>query len=196
MVLWLNGAFGSGKTTAAAELHRRLPGSFVYDPENAGYFLRRNEPKSLQAPDFQDEPLWREINLALLGRIAREYPGTVIVPMTLVNPACFERLVGGLRAQGVRVDHYVLGAAEQTLYRRLRGRLEGRSSWAAARVGACIEAFRDPRFATVIETDALSPAQVAERIAGASGLALLPDRRPAPLRWLGRRLETLRHIRG
>ena len=36
MVIWLNGAFGAGKTQTAYELHRRLPDSFVYDPENAG----------------------------------------------------------------------------------------------------------------------------------------------------------------
>ena len=45
MILWINGAFGSGKTTTAYELHRRLkPLSYVYDPENVGYFLRKNEP--------------------------------------------------------------------------------------------------------------------------------------------------------
>ena len=40
MIIWLNGAFGAGKTQTAYELHRRLPGSYVYDPENAGFFMR------------------------------------------------------------------------------------------------------------------------------------------------------------
>ncbi|MBQ9717880.1 MAG: tunicamycin resistance protein, partial [Clostridia bacterium] len=38
MILWINGTFGSGKTQTAAELHRRIPDSFVYDPENVGYW--------------------------------------------------------------------------------------------------------------------------------------------------------------
>ena len=42
MILWLNGSFGAGKTTVAHELQRRLPDAFVYDPENVGYFLRKN----------------------------------------------------------------------------------------------------------------------------------------------------------
>ncbi len=54
MIVWLNGAFGAGKTTAAYELHRRLENSFVYDPENAGCFLRKNMPEECHTPDFQD----------------------------------------------------------------------------------------------------------------------------------------------
>ncbi|MEU4715141.1 hypothetical protein AB0F73_15975 [Micromonospora purpureochromogenes] len=33
MIVWLNGAFGAGKTTVAAELCRRLPGARRFDPE-------------------------------------------------------------------------------------------------------------------------------------------------------------------
>ena len=61
MIIWLNGAFGAGKTTAAYELHRRLAGSLVYDPEEVGYFLRRSAP-CFRTPDFQDLPLWRALN--------------------------------------------------------------------------------------------------------------------------------------
>ncbi len=66
MIIWLNGAFGAGKTTAACELHRRLPDSFVYDPENIGYFLRKNTPPQCGRPDFQDIPLWRGFNYEAL----------------------------------------------------------------------------------------------------------------------------------
>lgn len=36
MIIWINGAFGSGKTQTAYELCRRMRGAYVYDPENAG----------------------------------------------------------------------------------------------------------------------------------------------------------------
>ena len=39
MIIWINGAFGSGKTQAAYELCRRMRGAYVYDPENAGCFI-------------------------------------------------------------------------------------------------------------------------------------------------------------
>ncbi|GAA5154031.1 hypothetical protein GCM10023321_25230 [Pseudonocardia eucalypti] len=41
MLMWINGPFGGGKTQTACELHRRLPGSLVCDPEEVGYGLRR-----------------------------------------------------------------------------------------------------------------------------------------------------------
>ena len=57
MIIWLNGAFGAGKTQTAYELRRRLPGSYVYDPENAGFFIRDNLPPGLGLDDFQDFPM-------------------------------------------------------------------------------------------------------------------------------------------
>ncbi len=47
-IIWLNGAFGAGKTQTAYELHRRLENSFVYDPENIGFFFNQNLPSELK----------------------------------------------------------------------------------------------------------------------------------------------------
>lgn len=86
MIIWLNGAFGSGKTTNAFELKRRLPNSFVYDPENIGYFIRENIPKELHESNFQDHEQWRIFNYEMLKYISNTYEGTVIVPMTIFHP--------------------------------------------------------------------------------------------------------------
>ena len=42
MIIWLNGTFGCGKTSTAAELHSLVPSSRVFDPETVGYMLRPN----------------------------------------------------------------------------------------------------------------------------------------------------------
>ena len=81
MIIWLNGAFGAGKTHTAYELKRRLPNACVYDPENAGYFIRKNLPPSIHVDDFQDYPMWRTCNLAILDYIAAHYEGDIIVPI-------------------------------------------------------------------------------------------------------------------
>lgn len=39
MIIWINGAFGGGKTTLAEELQRRLPHAILFDPEYVGYLL-------------------------------------------------------------------------------------------------------------------------------------------------------------
>jgi uridine kinase len=40
VIVWINGAFGAGKTTLAGELHRRLPDALAFDPEYVGYLER------------------------------------------------------------------------------------------------------------------------------------------------------------
>ena len=50
MVIWINGAFGSGKTTAAMLLHSKIENSYVYDPENVGTFLCSNMPSWISFP--------------------------------------------------------------------------------------------------------------------------------------------------
>ncbi|MEJ8302737.1 AAA family ATPase [Saccharibacillus sacchari] len=171
MILWINGAFGSGKTTTAEELQRRIPGSFLYDPENVGYFIRTVFPANLLRSDFQDHKIWREINVSLLGDLAREYPGTIIVPMTLVNPDYFEELVGQLRAQGIEIRHFTLMAERETLLQRLSKRGDDADSWSAQQIDRCQAAFSQERFGEHIETDHLTTEEVIQRIIGRCGIA-------------------------
>ncbi len=87
MMIWINGAFGAGKTTLADELHRRLPDALAFDPEYVlGHILARWVP-SAPSGDFQDIPLWRKLGLAEFAiGMAAEYGQPMIIPMTLVNP--------------------------------------------------------------------------------------------------------------
>jgi len=48
MLLWINGPFGGGKTQTAYEIRRRLPGSVICDPEEAGYGLHKMMPRGLR----------------------------------------------------------------------------------------------------------------------------------------------------
>jgi adenylylsulfate kinase-like enzyme len=40
VIVWLNGTFGCGKSTTAAELRLLVPSSRVFDPETVGYMLQ------------------------------------------------------------------------------------------------------------------------------------------------------------
>ena len=61
MIVWINGPFGVGKTTLAVELAARIENSFIFDPEEVGFMIRKLTPPSKQLADFQDYPLWREL---------------------------------------------------------------------------------------------------------------------------------------
>lgn len=59
MILWVNGAYGIGKTSVCNELQNRLPVSHLFDPEAIGDVIRNVLPLSLWKDDFQDYPFWR-----------------------------------------------------------------------------------------------------------------------------------------
>lgn len=177
MIIWLNGTFGSGKTTTAYELQKRVPNSFVYDPERFGYVLMANIPKEMLKEDFQDYTIWRESNYALLKQVAEGYKGIIIVPMTLTNELYFEDIIGRLKADGIEVKHYTLAASPQTVQKRLRKRLEGKNSWAYQQIDKRLELLANNAFKEHIQTDRKTIEEVVETIAHRSGITLLPDHR-------------------
>ncbi len=194
MIIWLNGAFGAGKTQTAYELHRRLARSYVYDPENIGYFIRDNIPSEISKPDFQDHPMWRSFNLEMLDHIASHYDGDVIVPMTITNRAYYDELVGAL-AEKHPLRHYILWASRKTLLKRLAYRFERRSSWGAQQIRRCLDAFEHEITEQKILTDDLSIDEVVEKIAELSGLTLAKDRQNGFQKRLDRLATQCRHIR-
>ncbi len=200
--MWINGPFGGGKTQTAFELRRRLAGSVVCDPERVGFGLHRMMPPGLRG-DFQDFPAWRQGVFEVLDLVLTRHGGTVIAPMTVVEPQYFGETVGRLRDRGHDVRHFALLASRETVLRRLRERGFGhvlqfaagmdaplrRESFAVSRLDLCLERLRDPQFAAQLWTDQLTIPQVADRIASSAGLTLAPDR-DSPLRGRLRRTWT------
>ena len=182
MIIWLNGAFGAGKTTVACELECRLTGAYLYDPENIGYFLRKNTPHQCHTLDFQDTPLWRSFNYEALKMIAGNYPGTIIVPMTLVNRTYYEEIIGKLQVDGIEVKHFILYASRETILKRLRMRNLGlsilqRESFAVNAIPRCLDFFDQQVTEVKLQTDKMSVDEVVEAVAAQSGLILRPDSR-------------------
>ena len=178
MLIWINGPFGGGKTATAFELRRRLADSVVCDPEHLGFGLHRMLPPRLRT-DFQDLVTWRQGVHEILDLAAREHPGPVIVPMTLTNPRYLAQTVGRLRQDGHDVRHFSLLAERATVLRRLNKRGFGfglkREQWAVDRLDECLTRLRDDAFATHIDTDSRSVAQVADAIAREADLPIAPD---------------------
>jgi len=179
MIIWINGAFGAGKTTAAKRLAGRVEGAGLFDPEEIGFLLRRVTPGSKQ-PDFQDEPLWRQWTFDAIDEIAGRQQVTV-VPMTLTNTQYFDEIVGRLREKGHEVHHVTLMTSKKTIRRRLLKRLEGRKSWAYQQAEQRLAALAAERFAFHLKTDDMSKEEVVQALALRFGL-LLSDKRQGRMR--------------
>ncbi len=197
MIIWLNGAFGSGKTQTAYELQRRIPNSYVYDPENAGAFIRRNVPepvKRLDNGDYQNYPMWRRFNLEMLSYIAEHYDGIIIVPMTITNRQYFDELVGGL-SKRYTMKHFILFASKETIIKRLSSRFERKNSWPELQIDRCIKAFTTDICDMRVDTDSMAIYEVAERIANLAGITLTQDKRSHVRRLLDKLITQYKHIR-
>jgi RimJ/RimL family protein N-acetyltransferase len=169
-LVWLNGTFGAGKSSAAAELKRRRTDLVVFDPEMIGFVLR--ESVALPTGDFQDLPEWREVVAATCVSLARHQAGPVLVPMTLWRPAYVQEIFATLRAAAVNVVHVLLDASDGVLAARID---------ADPRQPPEATAFRRARLADyqaarawlrttadlTIDSDSLSVSEVADEIGSA-----------------------------
>lgn len=200
--MWINGAFGAGKTQTAYELHRRLPTAHVADPELIGFAVHRMLPTSARG-DFQDRPQWRSAVVATLADAVAANDGPVIVPMTLVNPDYFDEIMSGLAAADVEVRHYALTASPDTLRQRLRtrsgywlGRAVGRDeTWAMQQIDRCVAALQSERFAEHVATDDRAIDEVVEDIAARADLPLAGARMSRVRYQVRRAAVGVRHIR-
>ena len=168
-VVWINGAFGAGKSAVAKRLAAAMPDAAVFDPEPLARLIRNATPPSRRPSDYQDSALWRHLTVeAVLGLASAA--DVVIVPMTVIDEGYFQDIVGVLRTSGVQVHHFSLTARPATIRRRLLKRQVTRlahprsTRWALDRVERCCAALSGSTFREQIDTDALTVTDIVNRI--------------------------------
>ncbi|MFG3527442.1 AAA family ATPase [Streptomyces sp. NPDC047917] len=174
MIIWVNGPFGGGKTTLAAQLHQHLADAITTDPEDIGFLLRKSigdHPD--RQKDFQDYPMWRE----LVARVCTEldhfaHGGPVITPMTLLRREYADDIFDALHKDGIVVRHLLVHADSDTIRARIEASMEFPDN---EELSEKVRAFRrrkltdyEQAYATwlceradVIDTTELNPEQVA-----------------------------------
>ena len=168
MIVFLNGAFGVGKTTVAERLVERIPNSLLFDAEMAGYFLRAVVKPVEQPDDFQHLPMWRTLTVMTARWLQERYGRTLIMPMTIWRAAYFDEVMSGLRAFEPKLYHFCLTATEATLTERLRGRGDRPEvlAWCLEQARHCLPVFQSPAFAEQIATDGQTPDALVEEVLG------------------------------
>ena len=150
-IIWLNGAFGVGKTTVTARLADRIPGARIADPERIGWVVRRTFWRGV---DYQDVDLWRRLTVRQVTRSAAK--GPTIVPMTVVRREVLDHIAAGAR-------RFVLMAPRATIVTRIDGSDEA-VDWRLGNLDRCLAAFEDPAFGEHIDTEDRTADQVADAI--------------------------------
>jgi len=167
VIIWLNGTFGCGKTSTAAELHSLVPSSRVFDPETVGYMLQPNLADH-PVPDFQHWPPWRPLVAATATELVRFTGQHLIAPQTILVRAYLEEIFACLRDAGLDVFHVVLDAGDQVLRQRIQGSAEAQA-W---RLDHLAE-YRSSRAWMVqtadlaVDTSRRTPPEIAHQIAAA-----------------------------
>ncbi|MEU7165988.1 NUDIX domain-containing protein [Streptomyces morookaense] len=180
MIVWLNGAFGAGKTSTARRLTELIPGSTLYDPEVTGGALRHllPAPRMAGVTDYQDLPVWRRMVVDTAAALLAELGGVLVVPMTLLRQEYRDEIFGGLASRRIPVRHVLLAPEETILRSRIEGRVEfahdpvrseAVRQWARehlAPYGEALETWlKDDAFA--VDNSRLTPQETAERVAEA-----------------------------
>ncbi|HUR82540.1 MAG TPA: AAA family ATPase [Thermoanaerobaculia bacterium] len=154
VILFLNGAFGIGKTTVSRALAKRLPRAVVFDPEPLGILLQRIR----RVDDFQDLRAWRRLTIVGI-RLAHIFAKHVIVPMAFSNPAYLREIRDGVGES----KHVCLVASEEVVLARLRARGVDAGEWVMRRALECCAAHRELAPAETIPAGG-APAEIVEEL--------------------------------
>ena len=166
-ILWVNGAFGSGKTTTADKLVELVPGARIFDPEIVGFMLRHYITEPIQ--DFQDWPAWRALVPEVAAQLLQHYGGVLVVPMTILREDYLTEILAGLTLHGIEYQHTLLDVSETELIRRIEADTveAGARQWRLDHVDTYVQNREWLRANShVVESSRLDADKVASVIAG------------------------------
>lgn len=173
MIIWINGAFGAGKTTLAETLLSKLSDAMIYDPELVGTMVRQIVPPAT-SHDFQDLPIWRDVVSFCALRLCQRYRQSLIVPMTLVNPDYINEIFGAIKESDETLLHIFLDVDTETLIRRIRAQVikpedtsqdEKIRAWRMAQIDRCVNSRNAmPKDTIFLDAAKLNPDMLASRI--------------------------------
>ena len=167
MIIFVNGPFGVGKTTAADLLVERIPHAMVYDPEVIGSYVRYLLRAVEQAEDYQDHLLWRILTVDVARLLRETYRRSLVVPMSITWRDYYDVIIGGFRQVDPNLACFRLMASPEVLRARLLASddVEARE-WRLSHMEHGLVTLEDPAFGVEIRTDDLSPEAVVDSIIG------------------------------
>jgi len=167
VIIWLNGAFGAGKTTVGRLLSQRSPHLRLFDPESVGYMLRTNL-RDHSVTDFRHWESWRVLTPIVADELIRFSGQSLVAPQTVLEEDIWDELVRGLADRGHEVLHVVLEAEEDAIRRRIEADLleVAAKAWRVQHLPRFADArpWLEKRADVIVDTTDLTADRVADRI--------------------------------
>ncbi|MEM7118085.1 MAG: AAA family ATPase [Chloroflexota bacterium] len=173
MIIWINGAFGAGKTSVTKLLLEEVADACVFDPEDMGYVIQKTFPEA-RALDYQDLALWRQLVTQFIVQAQQRFPCTLIIPMTLVVPAYLNEIFSEVTKGEPNFRHFFLETSKEELQRRITNQViiesdaakdEEVRQWRLAQIGRCVQAKSTmPENTIFLDTNTNSPAELVAMI--------------------------------
>lgn len=173
MIIWINGAFGAGKTSVSELLVQRIENARIFDPEDIGYIIQKTFPEARQM-DYQDLPMWRRLVIQFIVDANAQFSSTLIIPMTLVVPDYIGEIFSGIASNNLNLCHVFLQTSQEELHRRIMNQVVIQSDsvkdnevrqWRLAQIERCYDSSHHmPEGTTFLDTNSNSPEQLVDLI--------------------------------
>lgn len=173
VIIWVNGAFGSGKTTLTEQVLRVLPESMNSIPNTSGTSSHAG-CLPLTAVTSKIYPCGGAWSVDFALGLRQEYRRPLIVPMTLVDPVVRGEIFDRLNAGGEPVLHVWLDVPAPELRRRVNMQVliaddpdadQRARDFRLAAIERCTAAADDlPPDTLVLDSARESPSQLVDRI--------------------------------
>lgn len=118
--------------------------------------------------DFQRLPLWRKLTPVVAHEVATATGQELVCVQTVLDQSYWDELAAGMTALGERVVHVLLDADAEVLGARIIGDTveSGAQQWRLEHLEKYFEQkpWMTERAQIVVDTSALEPAEVAQRV--------------------------------
>lgn len=142
MIVWINGAYGSGKSTAAHTLADRIPGAQHFSAEHVGDAVRENLKNLCYHAEYPNYAIWRKFVAELLLELGRLTDKPVFVPMTVLKAEYIWEISDFLKENGQGFLHIILDTDAKTTLERIVKRGEEEDSWCGMQSRRCEELLK------------------------------------------------------
>ena len=173
MIIWINGAFGAGKTTVSELLIKRLPEAYLFDPEAIGYIIQKTFPPA-RSMDYQDLIMWRKLVIQFINESKVQFDAPLIIPMTLVVPEYLQEIFTSITNADNTVFHFFLHTEKEELKKRITNQIlfennleqdEQTRQWRLDQIDRCYAAGENmPKQTIILDSNSHSPDELVEKI--------------------------------